>query len=148
MLSKLFSIVMSVILFIGSLLGIRLGPQQPPSDMITYSKDQKVVTIAVSENGSTGYTWKHQISDLTVLKLTDDTFLPPAGADSGLVGAPGTRMLSFAGLRAGKATVTLQYLREWENKIPARTIVIEITVSGDLTMQATLISDLSPNSAK
>ena len=63
-----------------------------------------------------------------------------------MVGAPGTREVSFKGLAAGTATVTFRYLRSWEGG-PVRTVVLQLTVAADKTLTASLVSDTAAQAA-
>ena len=134
--TKLISFLLSIVLAVCSFLGISLG--KPSADMISYNKKQTVVTVSLSENPSTGYAWQYTVADEVVVRNCGDAYSTDAPA--GVVGAGGTRALSFLGLQAGTTTVTFTYLRAWEGD-PIRTVVIEITVSENRTVTAKLISD-------
>lgn len=69
------------------------------------------ITIRLSENPSTGYSWKLRQSG--GLELHADDFLQPT-ASPGLVGAPGTRVLTLEVTGSGTQSVDAVYERPWE----------------------------------
>ena len=131
--------IMSVIMLITSFFGINLGSRTAPTDMITYNRRKTEVTIALESNPSTGYDWVYGVSDLTVVKNTNDRFYD--GNSGGMAGAPGTRAVTFKGLKAGTATVTFHYQRSWEEEEPIRTVVIKIAVAENKKLTAEEIAN-------
>ena len=138
MFSKFISWFMSVVIFLCSLLGIRIGGRS--DDMISYNKTNTLVTISLDENPSTGYGWQYAVSNDGILILTDDSY--HSDAPAGIVGAGGIRSFSFSGLKEGSTLITFTYLRPWEGT-PIRTVVIEFRVGSDRTVAAKLVSDVS-----
>lgn len=136
MFSKIFSFFMSALMFIASLLGFNVGKEA--KDMITYNLTETAVSVSVSENASTGYKWQYKIADEKVAVLSGNEYVYTAPA--GMVGAAGTRIYTFKGVSEGSTYITLKYVREWE-PVPARTIVIKLTVNANRTLSAALISD-------
>ena len=141
MFSKIISFFMSIWVFLCSLLGIGAGKGETP-EFIDYSNGNKTVIVSISENPSTGYGWEYNVSNETVIKLDKNDYINPKQTNPPIAGALGTRVFNFSGLKSGTALVTLTYERSWENE-PVRTIVIQITVADDLTLNAELISDIS-----
>ena len=133
MLSKIFSAIMSLILMILSLFDSGLGVRTGPKQLITYDDTNKTVIISLAENRSSGYMWEYDISDPLVIKVSSDKFT--ADYDNGTVQAPGTREVSFQGLKTGDSVVTFNYIPSWED-VPARIVKIKITVYSDLSLQA------------
>ncbi len=127
---------MSALMFIASLLGFNVGKEA--KDMITYNLTETAVSVSVSENASTGYKWQYKIADEKVAVLSGNEYVYTAPA--GMVGAAGTRIYTFKGVSEGSTYITLKYVREWE-PVPARTIVIKLTVNANRTLSASLISD-------
>ena len=138
MFSKIIGLFMSALMFIASLLGINVGKEN--KDMISYGLANKTVSVSVSENGSTGYKWNCKIKNEKVAKLAADKYEYSAPAD--LVGAAGTRTFTFKGVSEGETYIYLTYERSWE-KLAGRTIIINLKVSADKTLEAKLISDIS-----
>jgi len=68
--------------------------------------------IALDSNPTTGFTWQDD-HDQGMLKLVEDRYVADEKAE-GLVGAGGTQYYHFKALKAGTATVTLDYKRPWE----------------------------------
>jgi inhibitor of cysteine peptidase len=85
------------------------------------------VVITLDGNPSTGYTWEAQGLDTTIFKQVGEaTFV---SSDPGLVGAGGTLTLTFNVLKAGTASLTLEYHRPWETGVdPLDTFSITVTV--------------------
>ena len=138
MFTRIWSLIMSAVIFVCSLLGIRIGGKGSDTEMITYNRSKTVVTVSLDENPSTGYGWQYAASEDGIVQLTDDEY--HSDAPAGVVGAGGVRALSFAGLKEGTVTLTFTYLRSWERD-PIRTVVIEITVTADRQVEARLVSD-------
>lgn len=136
MFSKIISFFMSALMFIASLLGFNVS--KDAKDMITYNPTETAVSVSVSENASTGYKWQYKIADEKIAVLSEDEYIYTAPA--GMVGAAGTRIYTFKGVSEGSTYITLKYVREWE-PVPARTIVIKLTVNANKTLLAALISD-------
>ncbi|MEZ5102537.1 MAG: protease inhibitor I42 family protein [Thermoleophilia bacterium] len=68
--------------------------------------------IALGSNPSTGYAWAEVApADEAVLELVSDAFVE-GGSDA--VGAPGTQVLTYRAVGQGQATVSLAYLRSFE----------------------------------
>jgi inhibitor of cysteine peptidase len=69
------------------------------------------ITVTLDSNATTGYSWQLMgISDNTVLEKTNNVYEAPT---SGLMGASGKEVWTFQALRAGKATVTMEYGQPW-----------------------------------
>lgn len=85
-------------------------------------------TIDLSANPSTGYSWKWANSqDSTIVKFVAEQY--SSNAKRGVVGAGGTAHLQFKGIKKGRTTICLHYLRPWEmGAQPARKAVYEIEV--------------------
>jgi predicted secreted protein len=71
----------------------------------------ELVTVALHENPSTGYSWRLKWEPRGALKLVDDSVIPPS---SGRIGAGGVRRFVLRAERVGSATVTAQYGRWWQ----------------------------------
>ena len=137
MFRKIRSFLLSVILFLCSLFGFRIG-SGGETEMITYDETKTIVTISLDENPSTGYGWEYAAAPEGVVLLTGDQYRSDAPA--GVAGAGGIRSFSFTGLREGTAALTFTYLRSWEGD-PIRTVVIEVRVAADNALEAALVSD-------
>lgn len=138
MFRRIWSFIMSAVIFLCSLVGIRIGGTGGSGEMISYESSKKIVTISLDENPSTGYRWEYTSSPEGVLLLTNDAY--HSDAPAGVVGAGGVRAFSFAGVKEGKTVLTFSYLRAWEGS-PIRTVVIEVTVTADKQIEAKLLSD-------
>jgi inhibitor of cysteine peptidase len=69
------------------------------------------VKLSLCSNPSTGFRWEEAvISDQAVLEQVDHRYVDPA---AGKVGAAGTEEWTFKTLKAGTASVALEYSRPW-----------------------------------
>lgn len=73
------------------------------------------LTVILGSNASTGYNWSEQaqISDAAVLEQTGHRYVEPDMATP-LAGASGKEEWTFKVLRAGMATVAMDYSRPWQ----------------------------------
>ena len=129
---------MSVILFVCSLLGIRIDRPEPP-DLFVYNEAHTAVCVNLEENASTGYTWWYSLSESDVLRVTRNEYSEQTMP--GLVGMPGMRSVTFEGVQAGMCVLTFAYARAWENR-PTRVVTIACRVSDDLRVEAALLKDV------
>lgn len=84
-------------------------------------------TIKLSENPSTGYSWKidrQQSSNLDILRI-DDNGVARGGGN--MIGAPGTHKWSVEALSPGQAIIDFVYQRPWENA-PVQTHRVTVQV--------------------
>ena len=83
-------------------------------------------TISLESNpGSTGYDWIVSAYDAKYLKLVSNQFIQPIYM---IPGAPGVRNFTFKAIKKGQTTIVLQYLRSWENCLPARKEIYHINI--------------------
>ena len=69
------------------------------------------LTVTLDSNATTGYSWQLMgISDNTVLEKTNNVYEAPTSA---LIGAGGKEVRTFIALKAGKATLTMEYDQPW-----------------------------------
>lgn len=72
----------------------------------------KGVTVRLCSNQSTGFQWSEpEISESSVIEMTEHTYTPPIGDT---VGAAGTEKFVFLGVSPGTTTVYLEYSQPWE----------------------------------
>lgn len=88
--------------------------------------------VSLDANPTTGYTWMMRI-DGDALELAGEDFQSGQSADESkaVVGSGGVQLFDFKGVNAGKATVTFDYERPWEDAEPAKTVVLQATVGAD-----------------
>jgi inhibitor of cysteine peptidase len=76
------------------------------------------LTVTLCSNPPTGFEWSElaQISDQSVLRQTEHTYLAPEGENDKppAPGAPGKEVWTFKALKNGTAEVSMQYGRPWE----------------------------------
>ena len=86
----------------------------------------QVLVVSLECNPSTGYSWAVQEMDTAVLRQVGDWEWMPS---TDLLGAPGTQILRFAGVREGQTTLHLAYARPWEKGVaPLQTFTLQVRV--------------------
>lgn len=137
MFTKIINLFMSLVMFISSLIGGAIGTNK--NQMISYNLTKTEATVSIQENPSTGYKWKCEIMNETVAIVSNDKFVDNSPAD--VVGAPGTRMITFKGLKEGTTKIILSYDREWEDTTPIRMITLMLTVDAENKLNVIVFSD-------
>ncbi|MFA5068645.1 MAG: protease inhibitor I42 family protein [Candidatus Omnitrophota bacterium] len=91
---------------------ISLARNNNRSNTITV-KSGGTFTISLASNATTGFTWQfvRQI-DTNLLGLEGSRYLSPG---TGLVGAGGRQEWTFRAKKPGRAVISLEYIRPWEN---------------------------------
>ena len=90
----------------------------------------QVLSISLESNPSTGYSWSAISSDPAVMmQMGEPQMQEPTTSSTPVVGASGTATLYFQAVKAGTATITLNYQRSWEQGVtPEKTITITVEV--------------------
>ena len=100
----------------------------------------QILLISLESNPSTGYGWYPQSMTASILRSVGaDEWVP----QSGLLGAPGTQVIRYAGIAAGETDLVLYYRRPWETVAPLRTFNLHVKV----TAVATDVTALLPQPA-
>jgi inhibitor of cysteine peptidase len=90
------------------------------------------LNVSLSSNATTGFAWSEvaTISDPTVIKQESHAYIPPsAGGNPPMVGAAGKETWVFSTLKAGQATISLNYSRPWEGgEKNVQTLTVNVTV--------------------
>lgn len=112
----------------GELAEVALGAADQ-GRQIELAPGQKVA-ITLESNPTTGFSWQVAGVDGAVLKQVGEVeFTASAPEDQQLVGAGGSETLRFEAQAAGQTTLSLAYLRPWEEGVePLETFTIEIIV--------------------
>ena len=97
----------------------------PPGKVALHVGDE--VTISLSGNPSTGYTWKIERVNRDILKLIGRKFVP-LQHKAGVVGKSGTYVFRFRALTHGKTTLRFIYVRPSAPKQFPSFVTIEVTV--------------------
>ncbi|MFC2059385.1 protease inhibitor I42 family protein, partial [Chloroflexota bacterium] len=72
-------------------------------------------TVTLDSNATTGFQWELvDITDDTVLELSDQTYATPQPTDPPMVGAGGKEVWTFKALSEGECTITMEYSQPWE----------------------------------
>jgi len=103
----------------------------------TLENNSTALKLVFGSNPTTGYDWTVSVVPAGVLNMTKDDFNAPT---TGLVGASGTHIFEFEGLKAGSANVTLSYLRTFEADSTIENAVYGITVNENKTLEIVSIS--------
>jgi inhibitor of cysteine peptidase len=91
----------------------------------------EVMAITLESNPSTGFGWFATSSNPDIIAQNGESQYqePQSSSTTPVVGAAGTETLSFQALKAGTATLTLDYKRGWETDVaPEKTISIMMEV--------------------
>lgn len=97
--------------------------EQDDGAAITVSRGG-VLTIALSGNPTTGYTWSAYDPPAIVEQRGEVAFEP----DSDALGSGGVMTLEFEAVEVGTGSLELWYSRPWESTQPERTFTLEVTV--------------------
>jgi inhibitor of cysteine peptidase len=73
-----------------------------------------IAQVILQGNATTGYTWHYTLTGDGVLTLVSDCY--SITAPTSIVGAGGTYTWNFKALKAGEASITFKYYREWEGE--------------------------------
>ena len=68
--------------------------------------------VALESNATTGYSWQREGGDTAVL-ATDSSRYQSDRTQPGVVGAGGTQILAFRGVRPGRTRLVLVYRQPW-----------------------------------
>ncbi|MCW3106929.1 MAG: Proteinase inhibitor chagasin [Segetibacter sp.] len=102
--------------FFGILTNSTFAQQKNLSSLVVTRN--KVFTIKIPSNASTGYSWVLSDSlDTKYLKKVAEVYKDDPNS-AGIMGAAGTQIFSFKALKTGTAKINLVYMRSWETTIP------------------------------
>ena len=101
---------MKRILLLGILLFACIGLISMPS----VSAAGDTVTIALSANPSTGYSWTYKMSEDDVLCEESSKFVPARSGEA-MVGSGGKQVCVFRAKKPGSVAITFTYKRPWKN---------------------------------
>lgn len=101
--------------------------------MPAFSKENKfkvkvgdTFKIELESNATTGYQWQLAKSlNEKIVKLVSSKYILPS---SNLVGAGGTEVWTFKGIKEGKTKISLKYVRPWEKAKPVYLKIYAIEV--------------------
>jgi inhibitor of cysteine peptidase len=94
-------------------------------------KVDDLVQIVLPGNPTTGYSWTSDLSeaDAAIMQQQGDPVYAQESTDPSLVGGGGTFTFTFKAADSGKATITLNYARSWEEGVaPEQTYSVTIDV--------------------
>ncbi len=89
------------------------------------------LTVTLCSNPTTGFEWSEeaQISDTNVLEQVEHEFISPESDPPPPPGTPGQEVWTFEALKAGTATISMEYSRPWEGGEKAEwTYTLTVTV--------------------
>lgn len=85
------------------------------------------LTVRLGSNPTTGYSWEDAvIGNTTKIEQTSHDYVAPTATE--IVGAPGTDVWVFTGLKTGSTTITFNYSRPWESVPAIYTLIINVTI--------------------
>jgi inhibitor of cysteine peptidase len=86
-----------------------------------------LLVVRLPSNPSTGYTWTSRSGTRPALVSKNRTYVPPK--DGHRLGAPGTAVLRYQAVAAGRTVIRLAYVRPWEKGVaPTRTFTLSVRV--------------------
>lgn len=93
------------------------------------SQDENLI-IQLGSNPSTGYSWKvTEIDEAIIRQIGEAEFINTDSTDQPLLGQGGEEVLRFITISSGKTTLSLSYMRPWEDNVePARVFSVEVYV--------------------
>lgn len=95
----------------------------------------KELCIKLSENQTTGYTWKTKLDPEGIVKLQDDEYEVESHA-SGMVGVGGIHEWDFAPVAAGEAQIVFELVGPGTGAAVSETITYDVTVDSSLKITA------------
>jgi inhibitor of cysteine peptidase len=121
------AIVVAVVILGGMAFGLNwyLGRQAVASNEegVIALEVGKAAEISLPSNPSTGYSWVATF-DASLVELADQRYVAPA---TGALGAAGTEVFVFKGLKKGRVTVVFEYKRSWETQVAdSKQVVLDI----------------------
>lgn len=75
----------------------------------------EILIIELEENPTTGFSWKYNEYDTSILELLDDEYMPDS-VETDIVGSGGIHHYEFRGLSEGETTLTFKYIKSWEGE--------------------------------
>jgi len=88
----------------------------------------EALTLKLESNPTTGYSWQVMEIDDTVLGQEGDPEYKSDPGSGGAVGSGGEETIRFKAHASGKITLTLGYMRSWEEVPPLKTFSIHVLV--------------------
>lgn len=79
-----------------------------------------VQTIELPENPTTGYTWQYEIKEPSIVVSVNSEYI--ANSDETLVGASGTRIFSFQGVKEGQSEIEFRKERSFQENSTIETL--------------------------
>jgi len=121
------AIVVAVVILGGMAFGLNwyLGRQAVASNEegVIALEVGKAAEISLPSNPSTGYSWVATF-DASLVELADQRYVAPG---TGALGAAGTEVFVFKGLKKGRVTVVFEYKRSWETQVAdSKQVVLDI----------------------
>ena len=104
---------MAICLLAGCASGVSTYTDPKQSINIDVNKE---FIIALDSNPTTGYGWQEDY-DEGMLELVKKTYEEGETAGKDVVGAGGVEYFRFKALKAGHASVTMDYKRPWEEEV-------------------------------
>lgn len=94
-----------------------------PKEPGTYEIENKSVVFYLDSNPSTGYQWTYDVYGKGI-KFVSQEYTPSVN-DENIVGSGGITSVKFVADGSGEFEIIFQYLRPWENRIPAEKISVK-----------------------
>ena len=99
------------------------------------SKDPGRVKITLEGNPTTGYGWSYELSVADIIELVSEDYVSDATDDDEIVGIGGNYYFVFVAKKAGDVQIVFSYKRPWEQEEPLESLVVNIKVKKDLSIE-------------
>lgn len=99
-----------------------------------HGEGERLVTIELSGNPTTGYSWSYTMSPEGIIREVSHEYRQREDAE-GIVGAGGSFLFVFEGVTPGQVELRFSYARPWEKTKPAvDTTVFTMEVDPDMNI--------------
>lgn len=113
----------------GSPLPVKLAITESDAGQAVIVAKGGEVTVTLTGNPTTGYTWALISGNDAVLKSAGDAVYEAAKMPAGMVGSGGTYTFTFSAITTGTAALKFGYARPWEKDVaPAKTFTVSVVV--------------------
>ncbi|MFI5776059.1 protease inhibitor I42 family protein [Nocardia sp. NPDC051570] len=96
---------------------VAIGAEADGKD-VSLTVGQQLV-LSLQANHTTGYQWKMQALDQSIVEQVGDPEYHPASTSNSPMGAGGTSVWHFTAVAPGTTTLALDYARSWEQDTAA-----------------------------
>lgn len=142
--SAIFTKIIAFFISILAFFGINIdNPYDKPVDTVPATaeviiNDDNTVSVNFTENPSTGYSWEYDVMNGSA-DIKDNKY-EAAAVSADVTGAAGIRHYTFYNFADGTTEIVFQYLRTWEDVMPAYKYNVVITKENGEIKSAVLVN--------